>query len=146
MLTVAFILFAIILENSITTRRQLDVLIAMMVLAGTAVALYGILQYLFGWGYQSAAWADSEMFGDVFRVPSTLENPNMLGQYLILAIPWAGRACCPPRTGAQRIFYFCCCGIMCVCMLLTLSPGGRGWPCSLPALSLCCSSSPGCCC
>ena len=62
-LTVAFILFAVILENSITTRRQLDTLLLLLVMAGTAVALYGICQYLFGWGYQSAAWADSEMFG-----------------------------------------------------------------------------------
>lgn len=52
-LTVAFILFAIILENSITTRRQLDTLLLLLVMAGTAVALYGICQYLFGWGYQS---------------------------------------------------------------------------------------------
>ncbi|MFR6187283.1 MAG: hypothetical protein ACLUJG_18390 [Lawsonibacter sp.] len=48
-------------------------------------------QYLFGWGYQSAAWADSDMFSGIqFRVPSTLENPNMLGQYLILLIPLGG--------------------------------------------------------
>ena len=80
MLTVAFVLFTIMLENAVTTRRQLDVLIAMMVLAGTVVALYGILQYLFGWGYQSTAWVDTDMFGDSFRVPSTLEHPNMLGQ------------------------------------------------------------------
>ena len=89
-LTVAFILFALVLENSITTQRQLDNLLMLMVIAGTAVALYGVCQYLFGWGYQSEAWVDSDMFGDVFRVPSTLENPNMLGQYLILAIPLGG--------------------------------------------------------
>ena len=122
-LTVAFILFAVILENSITTRRQLDTLLLLLVMAGTAVALYGICQYLFGWGYQSAAWADSEMFGDVFRVPSTLENPNMLGQYLILAIPLGGAGLLAAKDWGMRVFYFCCCGIMCVCMLLTLSRG-----------------------
>ena len=55
-LTVAFILFAIALENAITTQRQLEVLLFFMVAAGAAVALYGICQYLFGWGYQSSAW------------------------------------------------------------------------------------------
>lgn len=123
MLTVAFVLFTIMLENAITTRRQLDVLIAMMVLAGTVVALYGILQYLFGWGYQSTAWVDTEMFGDSFRVPSTLENPNMLGQYLILAIPLGGAGLLSAKDWGQRVWYFICCGIMCVCMLLTLSRG-----------------------
>ena len=86
-LTVAFTLFALVLENSIATRRQLDTLILLLVLAGAAVALYGVCQYLFGWGYQSEAWVDSDMFSDIaFRVTATLENPNMLGQYLILVI------------------------------------------------------------
>lgn len=122
-LTVAFILFALVLENSITTRRQLDNLLMLMVIAGTAVALYGVCQYLFGWGYQSEAWVDSDMFGDVFRVPSTLENPNMLGQYLILAIPLGGAGLLSAKSWGKRVFYFCCCGIMCVCMLLTMSRG-----------------------
>ena len=124
MLTVAFVLFTIMLENAVTTRRQLDMLIAMMVLAGTAVALYGILQYLFGWGYQSSAWVDSDMFSDIsFRVPSTLENPNMLGQYLILAIPLGGAGLLSAKDWGQRVWYFICCAIMCVCMLLTFSRG-----------------------
>ena len=122
-LTVAFILFALVLENSITNQRQLDNLLTLMVIAGTAVALYGVCQYLFGWGYQSEAWVDSDMFGDVFRVPSTLENPNMLGQYLILAIPLGGAGLLSAKSWGKRVFYFCCCGIMCVCMLLTMSRG-----------------------
>ena len=122
-LTVAFILFAIVLQNLIETRRQLDVLIFCMVLAGTAVALLGISQYFLRWGYQSAAWVDSDMFGDAFRVPSTLENPNMLGQYLILAIPLGGAGLLSAKTWGGRLFYLVCCGIMAVCMLMTLSRG-----------------------
>ena len=123
-LTVVFFLFALVLENAVTTRRQLDVLLVCMVLAGTAVAAYGICQYLFGWGYQSDAWVDSEMFGDItFRVTATLENPNMLGQYLILAIPLGGAGLLASRSWEGRVFYLCCCGIMCVCMLLTSSRG-----------------------
>ena len=123
-LTVAFILFALVLENSITTQRQLDTLLFLLVAAGTVVALYGILQYVFGWGYQSDAWVDSDMFGDIsFRVSSTLENPNMLGQYLILIIPLGGASPLAAKSWGMRIFYLCCCGIMCLCMLLTSSRG-----------------------
>ena len=123
-LTVAFTLFALVLENAVTSRRQLDTLLLLMVLAGTAVALYGICQYLFGWGYQSEAWVDSDMFSEIsFRVPSTLENPNMLGQYLILAIPLGGAGLLSAKDWGMRVLYLCCCGIMCVCMLLTLSRG-----------------------
>ncbi|HIT31782.1 MAG TPA: O-antigen ligase family protein [Candidatus Enterenecus stercoripullorum] len=123
-LTVAFVLFALVLQNSITTRTQLDALLLALVLAGTAVALYGICQFLFGWGYQSESWIDTEMFSDIsFRVPSTLGNPNMLGQYLILVIPLGGAGLLAARDWGKRVFYLCCCAIMCVCMLLTLSRG-----------------------
>lgn len=124
LLTVAFILFAVVLYNSVTGRRQLDTLIVLMVLAGTAVAFYGILQYIFRWGYQSAAWVDSDMFSGIeFRVPSTLENPNMLGQYLLLTIPMGGACLLGAKTWGKRVFYLCCCGIMALCMILTFSRG-----------------------
>ncbi len=123
-LTVAFILFALVLENAITTQRQLDTLLMLLVMAGTAVSLYGICQYLFGWGYQSEAWVDSDMFSDItFRVTATLENPNMLGQYLILAISLGGAELLSAKTWGKRVFYLCCCGLMCVCMLLTFARG-----------------------
>ena len=124
LLSVAFILFSVVLYNAVTGRRQLDALLFLLVLAGTTVALYGILQYIFGWGYQSTAWVDSNMFSGIsFRVPSTLDNPNMLGQYLILMIPVGGAALLSAKSWWMRAFYFCCCGIMCVCMLLTFSRG-----------------------
>ena len=123
-LTVAFTLFALVLENSIATRRQLDTLILLLVLAGAAVALYGVCQYLFGWGYQSEAWVDSDMFSDIaFRVTATLENPNMLGQYLILVIALGGAGLLSAQGWGMRVLYLCCCGVMCLCMLLTFSRG-----------------------
>lgn len=124
LLSVGFVLFSVVLYHAVTARRQLDTLISLMVLMGTLVSFYGILQYLFGWGYQSAAWVDSSMFSSIsFRVPSTLENPNMLGQYLILAIPLGGAKLLSSKDWGRRVFYFFCCCAMCVCMILTFSRG-----------------------
>jgi O-antigen ligase len=124
LLSVAFILFAVVLNNAVSGKKQLDTLIFLMVLAAAAVSCWGILQYLFGWGYQSQAWVDSDMFTSIsFRVPSTLENPNMLGQYLILLIPVGGAGLLSSKTWKWRLFYLCCCGVMCVCMILTFSRG-----------------------
>lgn len=124
LLTVGFILFSVVLYNSVTDRRQLDILLTLMVAAAAAVSAYGILQYIFGWGYQSAAWVDNDMFSSItFRVAATLDNPNMLGQYLILAIPIGGAKLLSAKNWPSRAFYFCCCGVMCVCMLLTFSRG-----------------------
>ena len=124
LLTVAFILFSLALYSAVTNRRQLDVAVTLLVLAGAAVSVYGILQYVFRWGYQSAAWVDSDMFSSIsFRVASTLGNPNMLGQYLILMIPIGGAKLLSARDWFSRVFYFGCCGVMCMCMLLTFSRG-----------------------
>lgn len=123
-LTVAFLLFAIVIENSIRSKRQLDGLIRAMVLVGAVVALYGVCQYLFGWGYQSAAWVDSDMFSSItFRVPSTFGNPNMLGQYFILIIPFGGACLLTAKRWDSRLVWLACCGLMCVCMILTFSRG-----------------------
>ena len=124
LITVGFILFAVVLYNSVTSRSQLDVLLALMVVMAAAVSFYGILQYIFRWGYQSAAWVDSDMFSSIsFRAASTLGNPNMLGQYLILAIPLGGAKLLSAKDWPSRAFWFGCCALMCVCMLLTFSRG-----------------------
>ena len=123
-LSVAFILFAVVLGSAVTKRQQLDAMIFLLVLSGAAVSAYGICQYLFGWGYQSAAWVDSEMFSSIgFRVTATLQNPNMLGQYLVLMIPVGGAKLLSSKTWPERIFYFGSCGLMCICMILTFSRG-----------------------
>ena len=123
-LSVLFILFAVILSSAFSSRKQLDAVILLMVLVAAAVSFYGILQYIFRWGYQSEAWVDSDMFSSIqFRVASTLGNPNMLGQYLILMIPLGGAGLLNARSWGARAFYFCCCGVMCLCMILTFSRG-----------------------
>ena len=124
LLTVCFVLFSLVLFNAVDSRIQLDVLLDGVVLVGAAVAAYGILQYMFRWGYQSASWVDSDMFSSIeFRVPSTLDNPNMLGQYLILMVPVGGAKLLSARGWPRRLLYLGCCGLMCVCMILTFSRG-----------------------
>lgn len=124
LLTVCFVLFSLVLFNAVDSRNQLDVLLDGVVLVGAAVAAYGILQYMFRWGYQSASWVDSDMFSSIeFRVPSTLDNPNMLGQYLILMVPVGGAKLLSARGWPRRLLYLGCCTLMCVCMILTFSRG-----------------------
>ena len=123
-LTVVFILFSVVLYHSVDTRAQLDALTAGLAAMGALVSCYGILQYIFRWGYQSAAWVDEDMFSSIaFRVSSTFGNPNMLGHYLILLIPLGGAKLLSARSPLARLWYFGCCGVMCVCMILTFSRG-----------------------
>lgn len=124
LLTVFFTLFALVPLNSVDSRGQLERMVKLMVLGGVLVSLYGMAQYVFRFGYQSDAWVDSSMFGAIgFRVVSTLENPNMLGQYLVLMIPLGGACLLNAKEKKERWFWLVCCGVMCVCMLLTFSRG-----------------------
>ena len=119
----AFSLFFILLTNSVTTYKQLKVLSGILVFAGVAVALYGILQFLNPSGLRIGAWVDEDMFSIGFRVYSTLENPNVLGEYFLLVIPLCVGFLFSAKTWFQRIIWAGCFGIMMLCMVLTYSRG-----------------------
>lgn len=124
LLTIFFTLFALVSLNSASSRRQLLLTVRIMVFAGVAVSLYGFYQYLFRAGYQSAAWVDDKMFSAIeFRVPSTMGNPNMLGQYLVLILPLALALLLGAKRRRERAVWLACCGVMGICLLLTFSRG-----------------------
>ncbi len=84
-----FLGFYFVIINTVKTKEQLYGLMKLLVISGALVALYGIMQYAFGWT-TSNAWIDEEMFEDsTMRVYSTLGNPNVLGEYLLLVLPTA---------------------------------------------------------
>ena len=125
LLTVFFTLFALVPINALQTRRQVDRTVELMVLAAAAVSLYGIVQYVFRLGDQGSGWVDEDMFSSItFRVSSTLQNPNMLAQYLIMLIPLGGACLLTAKGWKKRTVWFACCGVMCLCMLVTFSRGG----------------------
>lgn len=84
-----FFSFYFVIINTVETKKQLFSILKVFVISGAIVSVYGILQYIFGWNTQNA-WIDEEMFEDAtMRVYSTLENPNVLGEYLLLLLPVA---------------------------------------------------------
>ncbi len=124
MLTVFFILFSLAYENSIESQKQLDISIYLFVGAGVAVSLYGIFQYVFGFT-GAEAWLDSDMFSEIqLRVYSTLQNPNVLSEYLLLIIPLSFACVITGKTAGKKALALGAFAIMCLCMVLTFSRGG----------------------
>lgn len=79
--------FYFVIVNTINTKEQLYALLRVFVISGALVALYGICQYIFGWTTTNA-WIDEAMFEDeTMRVYSTLGNPNVLGEFMLLVLP-----------------------------------------------------------
>lgn len=116
--------FYFVILNTVKTKEQLYGLFKLLVISGALVALYGIMQYLFGWT-TSNAWIDEEMFEDAtMRVYSTLGNPNVLGEYLLLVLPVA--AVYMLKYQWKRISkwaYIAMFAVLALCLVLTQSRG-----------------------
>ena len=122
-LTVCFILFSIVLSNAIETKKQFNVLLFFFICVGVLVAFYGFYQFMFPHKF-SGVWHDVNMFDDIqFRVYSTLENPNVLGEYFLLVLPFTAAFCINSKSWFNRIFFAGCAGIMLLCLVLTYSRG-----------------------
>ena len=124
LLSSVFILSAVAIENSVRTEKQMLLMVKLMVLAAVLVSLYGIYQHFFGTG-GTETWVDEDMFSSIStRVYSTLDNPNVLSEYLLLAIPLTASCLFASENWSGRLLYLAACGIMCLCMIYTFSRGG----------------------
>ena len=123
-LFICFSLFALVVENALTGRKLTLLFTQALVLSAAVVSLIGIGQYLLG-VTGAASWLDSDMFSDVTtRVFSTLQNPNMLAEYLVLILPLGGALLLSARTNLERLWWLGCCGLIALALVLTLSRGG----------------------
>ena len=119
-----FIGYYFIIINAVKTKEQLYSLVRIFVIAGLLVSIYGILQYIFGWN-TSNAWIDEEMFEDsTMRAYSTMGNPNVLGEYLLLVIPLAAFLFLNSSAKVlEKMIWLASAGLCTVCMIFTQSRG-----------------------
>lgn len=119
-----FISFYFAIINTVNTRAALYGILRVFVISGTLVALYGVMQYVFGWTTTNA-WIDEEMFEEeTMRVFSTLANPNVLGEYLLLVLPVAAVFFLKDRVKSlSKWVYLVFTGIIFLCLILTQSRG-----------------------
>lgn len=109
--------------NLISNKKQLRNLLVTFAVSGLLVCVYGICQYVFGWDTQQA-WMDEEMFSDIkMRIYSTLGNPNVLGEYILLALPVAIGLMWTGKGWLSRLTYAGISGVMLVALILTFSRG-----------------------
>lgn len=119
-----FVGFYFVIVNVVRTKEQLYAVLKVLVISGAFVALYGVMQYVFGWT-TSNAWIDEEMFEDAtMRVYSTLGNPNVLGEYLLLIIPVSAVYMLKFRwKELSKWTYALITALLVVCLILTQSRG-----------------------
>lgn len=123
LLTAAFVLFSIVLTNSVTRWNQVKAILAVITLGGLLVSLYGFYQFLHAQNFVSV-WTDTDLFSTFsFRVYSTFANPNVLGEYFLLTLPLAAALLLTAKKWPARILWLVCCGAMLLCLALTYSRG-----------------------
>ena len=119
MFTLAFPLIV----NTVKTRSSWNILLILFVLCGALVSLYGIYQNYAGTD-TAQSWVDTQMFEDIkTRVYATFDNPNVLGQYLILIIPVAFAMLVQNRGAGKKIIYTLINIAMFACLMYTWSRG-----------------------
>lgn len=119
-----FVGFYFVIINTVKTKEQVYAILKVFVIAGALVSLYGILQYVLGWN-TSNAWIDEEMFEQAtMRSYSTMENPNVLGEFLLILIPvTAVFMIKPPAKKLEKWVYVIMFLMGLLCMIFTQSRG-----------------------
>lgn len=123
MIYVIFTLAYVLIVNTVRTRSEWTALVVLLIFAAALVALYGIYQNYF-LTMTTQSWVDEKMFTDIKkRVYSTLDNPNVLGEYFIMMMPIAFALLVRMRGNYQKAVYALCNMLMFVCLMYTWSRG-----------------------
>lgn len=118
-----FILMYFAIINCVENRKQIMSMLYIYIIAGIFVSLYGMYQFMAGAVF-TTSWVDSNMFQEIqARVYSTFENPNVLGEYLLLVIPLCISLFFANKNWGIKIFMAGAALIMITCLALTYSRG-----------------------
>ncbi len=112
-----------IIINLVKSKKDINNILTVFSISGLLVCLYGLAQYVFGWD-TTQAWMDEEMFEDIkMRIYSTLENPNVLGEYILLVLPVTIGLMWTRKSLLQKVVYGCSAVAMFLALILTFSRG-----------------------
>lgn len=126
-LTVSLIFVALMLGYFLTVglvnnKENLKKSVVILTTSLLLVAAYGLFQNFTG--NISAEWIDTAMFDSISgRVVSTFENPNMLGEYLILLLPMILAAFLGEKGWFKRSGYVISFVAGCACLIYTWARG-----------------------
>ena len=123
LLSTAFILFYFVVINSVETKKQLHLLVLCFIFFSIVLCLYGYYQYLYPSKF-TGSWVDTDMFSDIgFRIYSTLGNPNVFGEYLILIIPFVVSYFFYVKGVAKKTIFVVIGSMLMLALILTFSRG-----------------------
>lgn len=125
LVVLSYISLFVVTVNTITKKNLLYALILTLVFSASLESLYGIYQYKIGVPTVDENWTDVNLFPDMYtRVFGTLDNPNILAQYLEFIIPLCLGLFWSSKSIIKKIAFLGLASIMILCLVLTGSRGG----------------------
>ncbi len=119
---VCFMLGYFVVKSTISSPSLVRRCIYSLIVSSTAVSLYGLYENFFG--SASTVWQDVTVFSEISgRVVSTFENPNVLGEYLILIFPITLAMMITAKRANERFALFFAAGVNALCLVFTWSRG-----------------------
>ena len=123
MVHISFIIFYFVVINTIRTKRAWLALVKIFLASALLVAIYGVIQNFTGVS-STESWIDEEMFTDIkVRVYSFFNNPNVLGEFLVLTIPVMVALVWNKVREEHRTLFGIALIVMAACMIFTWSRG-----------------------
>lgn len=118
------IALVILMVNALRTERAVRQFLGVALLAGSLVALWGIVQYALGTA-TNLSWVDIRYSAIKTRVVGTFDNPNMLAGYLVALLPFPlARMLQPDSSFRVRISNALLSALLGLVLVLTFSRGG----------------------
>lgn len=119
---VCFMLGYFVVKNTISSPSLVRRCLYSLITSSTVVSLYGLYENFFG--SASTVWQDVTVFSEISgRVVSTFENPNVLGEYLILIFPVTLSMMLVAKRANERFALFFAAGVNALCLVFTWSRG-----------------------
>ena len=139
LLMVCFMGMYFVIKNIISSPAMVKRCLYAAVTSSLIVSAYGIYQNYFS--ILSTKWQDMEMFFEIKgRVVSVFENPNVLGEFIILIFPITLALMATSDRAHDRFFLFMVALINCWCLIFTWSRGAWIGCIIATAVFLCVSS------
>lgn len=108
--------------NLLSTAEWLGRAVRALTASAVIVAVWGIVEQFFG--RLESGWLDTRLFSDIrVRVSSAFENPNMLGEYLVIVIPLATARLLLSKNAAKALGRLTMLAVLFGCLVLTWSRG-----------------------
>lgn len=119
---VIFMLGYFVVKNTISSPSLVRRCLYSLVASSALVSAYGLYQNFFG--ELSTVWQDVTIFSEISgRVVSSFENPNVLGEYLILIFPVTLALMISAKSATRRFAFFCAAVLNVACLIFTWSRG-----------------------